>query len=481
MKSRSGEAAVFSILLAAILVALHRDAVLDGKLLVPLDIPSPSGSRGRRRSATTGRPTPRLTDQVVLTRGRRSPRHRLVDQGEMTLWNPYQGAGTPLHANTLSAQLYPLMWLHALLPRQAALLVIGFFKGFLAGLFLFLLLRRRGVSPIASGLAGLAFPLSGFLVVWLGHQHTAVASLLPLLLWLVRPGGRSGTPARPVAGRAGPPGSACWPGTWRPRSTSSCCRSRTGRSAASCSPRPLPRPHPPPRTARGRVPARRGAVDDPGHPVRRVHAPLQRLPHPASPALPVSQRVARPGAGGAAARAPVDRGRDRLDLALARAPSTRSESEGGAAAPSSPGCRRSSAQRVATTLAFRARAARRHGAAGPPRPSWQSAARPRQRDVRRVSALRRDELRLRVGERAPPGDGRHGAAAPRRPRGPLLGRGPARQPGGGVRVAGLRAHRVEDADLRRGEEQATPSLRVDRDPGPRRQGSRRAGRCRKAR
>lgn len=182
--NRAREATLFAVALTLLLLLLHRGAAVHGGLLLPLDVLGayePWASEFERVRPQN----PALTDQVVLHPWTPLAAERLVRHGEMTLWNPHQGCGTPLHANTLSAQLYPLMWLHSLLPRHLALLAIGFLKGFLSGLFLFLFLRRRGLSPAAAALAGLAFPLSGFLTVWLGHQHTAVASLLPMLLWIV--------------------------------------------------------------------------------------------------------------------------------------------------------------------------------------------------------------------------------------------------------------------------------------------------------
>jgi hypothetical protein len=170
-------------LLVVLLLALHRGAAFGGGLLAPFDIlgqyePWKSGMAAERPQ------NPALSDQVTLHPFTPLAANRFVIEQTMTLWSPFQGCGTPLHGNTLSAQLYPLMWLHALFPRQAALLLIGLLKGLLTGFFFFLLLRRRGVSNLAATTAALALPISGFYALWLGHQHTAVASLLPLLLWL---------------------------------------------------------------------------------------------------------------------------------------------------------------------------------------------------------------------------------------------------------------------------------------------------------
>lgn len=41
---------------------------------------------------------------------------RTLRQGELPLWNPYQGLGQPFMANSLSAVFYPLNWFHLLLP-----------------------------------------------------------------------------------------------------------------------------------------------------------------------------------------------------------------------------------------------------------------------------------------------------------------------------------------------------------------------------
>src|SRR5688572_26303849 len=142
---RLAEAGVAVALLLALLLALHRGAAFGGGLLAPFDIlgqyePWKSGMAAERPQ------NPALSDQVTLHPFTPLAANRFVIEQTMTLWSPFQGCGTPLHGNTLSAQLYPLMWLHALFPRQAALLLIGLLKGLLAGFFFFLLLRRRGVS-----------------------------------------------------------------------------------------------------------------------------------------------------------------------------------------------------------------------------------------------------------------------------------------------------------------------------------------------
>ena len=48
-----------------------------------------------------------------------------------------------------------------------------------AGILTFLLARRLGLSPLPGLIAALAFMLSGFLVVGIGHPHTGVAIWLP--------------------------------------------------------------------------------------------------------------------------------------------------------------------------------------------------------------------------------------------------------------------------------------------------------------
>ena len=114
----------------------------------------------------------------------------MLRAGHLPLWNPYNGAGTPLMANYQSAFLYPLNWLSIFFPSQAALgwwlSVLAVIHLFSAGLGMWLFIGRLQVSELGRGLSVLAFALTTYIVGRLGTYSTlGVAAWIPFLLWSV--------------------------------------------------------------------------------------------------------------------------------------------------------------------------------------------------------------------------------------------------------------------------------------------------------
>lgn len=120
-----------------------------------------------------------------------------IEAGALPLWNPLVGMGAPLLANYQSALIYPPNWL---VLASAALGGAGWAAWMLtwlvtlhliwAGLGMFLLARRIGLSSLAGALCGLSFSLSGYLVSRSGFiSINAAVSWMPWMLlavtWLV--------------------------------------------------------------------------------------------------------------------------------------------------------------------------------------------------------------------------------------------------------------------------------------------------------
>src|SRR5512140_3669432 len=57
----------------------------------------------------------------------------LLRQGQLPLWNPFNGAGAPLFANYQTALLYPLNWPGFVLPLAWSMSVTAVLHLFLAG------------------------------------------------------------------------------------------------------------------------------------------------------------------------------------------------------------------------------------------------------------------------------------------------------------------------------------------------------------
>lgn len=106
-------------------------------------------------------------------------------RGNLALWNPHIFGGAPFFAGFQSALLYPPNWLHLIVPVGLAIDWIIAIHVFLAGLFMYLWCRHRGLAKAACLLAGAMYMFSGpyFLHVFAGHlPHIAIMVWTPLLL-----------------------------------------------------------------------------------------------------------------------------------------------------------------------------------------------------------------------------------------------------------------------------------------------------------
>lgn len=103
--------------------------------------------------------------------------------GEFPLWNFYMFSGAPLLATLHSAALYPLNVLYIFLSNQTSWTVLVVLQIWLAGIFMYLFLRRLDLDKEASVLGGLIFSFSGYMIAWLEFATGGQAGLwLPLLL-----------------------------------------------------------------------------------------------------------------------------------------------------------------------------------------------------------------------------------------------------------------------------------------------------------
>lgn len=93
-------------------------------------------------------------------------------------WNPFEGFGQPLIGELQSAALLPLTLLQAL-PNGLFLMHLS--MELIAGLSTFLLLRRIGLTTVASVAAGVGFGLCGTFS-WLGNAVVNPVAFLPLAI-----------------------------------------------------------------------------------------------------------------------------------------------------------------------------------------------------------------------------------------------------------------------------------------------------------
>lgn len=108
----------------------------------------------------------------------------LLQEGQLPLWNPYNGAGAPLFANYQSALLYPLNWLSFVLPLAPTMSITAAAHLFIAGWGMWKFTSRLGYSALGQGISVLAFGMTSYLVARLGtFPIISAAAWLPWLLW----------------------------------------------------------------------------------------------------------------------------------------------------------------------------------------------------------------------------------------------------------------------------------------------------------
>ncbi|MEA2691567.1 MAG: hypothetical protein QOJ16_954 [Acidobacteriota bacterium] len=168
-----------------VLLLLLGPVLVGGKVLLPVEILTrtpPWQVLRPARPALANRLQLDLVSQITpalaLTR-------REVRAGEWPLWNHLSGAGMPLLADPQSQPFQPLVVLAWPLPLPQAAGVTAALRVLAALVFLFLFLRRQGVSELPALAGSLVFSLGGFLLLWLGWPIANSAALLPLLLYAV--------------------------------------------------------------------------------------------------------------------------------------------------------------------------------------------------------------------------------------------------------------------------------------------------------
>ncbi|HEU4701728.1 MAG TPA: YfhO family protein [Conexibacter sp.] len=175
-----------ALLLALLVLAYLWPALIEGRLLSPLaqlwgshpwQTSAPRGI-GRWINGDMGDVPVTYYPWDVLAR-------RFIHAGTFPAWNPYAFAGTPLFANSQIAWLSPFSLPLWILPLNYALGVAAALKLWMAGFGTYLLARELRLSFLPALVAGTAFALCSFNVVWLTYGvFVSVAAMLPWAIWL---------------------------------------------------------------------------------------------------------------------------------------------------------------------------------------------------------------------------------------------------------------------------------------------------------
>ncbi|MBU6150891.1 MAG: YfhO family protein, partial [Chloroflexi bacterium] len=105
--------------------------------------------------------------------------------GELPLWNPYSGLGTPLLATGQTAAFFPLkliVYLTSVASGYSAFLIA---RLWVAGFATYGFARSAGVQHTGALLAATGYALSGFVVTHFHNVESSPATMLPLAFWAV--------------------------------------------------------------------------------------------------------------------------------------------------------------------------------------------------------------------------------------------------------------------------------------------------------
>lgn len=191
------ETLAFVLVLGTLIAAFFHESLLGGKVLSSADVLLVSASFRYEGDAADYEPANRLLmDPVLQFQPWLEFNRAMLRSGQLPLWNPYAGCGAPHLANGQSAVFDPfhLLAYFGRLPDAHGWIAAG--RLFVAGLGMFLLARSWGLRFWGRWFAGLVYPFTGFLVVWLLFPVTSVAVWMPWMFLAVdrvfaAPGGRS--------------------------------------------------------------------------------------------------------------------------------------------------------------------------------------------------------------------------------------------------------------------------------------------------
>lgn len=195
------EFAAFGLALAAVIAVPLGPALIGDQVLSPSDLAfvQRSFDRDDAPSGFAFEPSNRLlTDPMLQFEPWIAFNREMIRVGRLPLWNDRAGCGVPHLANGQSAVFDPIAAIAYVGPMPDALAWIAAARLWIAGMGMFVLAHLWGLGRWGRWFAGLVYPLSGFMTLWLLYPLASVAAWLPWLIasteWLVRRGG-----TRPIA------------------------------------------------------------------------------------------------------------------------------------------------------------------------------------------------------------------------------------------------------------------------------------------
>ncbi|HYU34923.1 MAG TPA: hypothetical protein VEW48_22460 [Thermoanaerobaculia bacterium] len=187
---------------AAVLLVLFGPVLFAGRVLLPLGYLLKIPPLQTLWSEEQGLPPGNLlqSDLVLQITPWQIRVREALHAGEWPLWNHLAGAGEPLLGNPQAQVLQPLVWPALFFPAAAGAGITAALRVLIALTFMYLLLRRQGISEAPALAGSLAFGLGGGVLLWLGWPMANAPALLPVMLYALsapHPLAPSPTPSRP--------------------------------------------------------------------------------------------------------------------------------------------------------------------------------------------------------------------------------------------------------------------------------------------
>jgi hypothetical protein len=126
-----------------------------------------------------------VSDQIDWSIPALTQIHDRLWNGDIANWSNLAGGGSPLLANPDFGVFSPGRWVFLLLPPWLAPAWAKLLEMAFAWVFSYLLVRRLSGSRIAAALAGVIYPLTGFMIGWTNWPQVAVACVIPMMFWSI--------------------------------------------------------------------------------------------------------------------------------------------------------------------------------------------------------------------------------------------------------------------------------------------------------
>ena len=176
-----------AVVLALILVLVYGEIIFFGYTLNPglwnygvLNVPQ-YGYNGRWLSY-------QFVMDPLATGGQNWPMYALISRtltsGKIPLWNPYQGTGAPLAADTSWSTYFPIDILYVINNQYWDFIWI--LKLWIAGTLCYLFLKKLGLRWLPAIGGGIAYALSGAFIFYPSMPWTNVAIMTPALLLVAK-------------------------------------------------------------------------------------------------------------------------------------------------------------------------------------------------------------------------------------------------------------------------------------------------------